>query len=61
MMEADQKVVKATHKTVVCDGGKGTAGHPRIYLNIGVTGWVVCPYCSRRFELANGHIADASH
>ena len=36
-----------------CDGGGGPLGHPRIYLNLGPTGKVDCPYCSRLFVIAN--------
>ena len=37
---------------VSCDGGGGTLGHPRVYLNIGAAREIACPYCSRRFVLA---------
>ena len=33
----------------VCDGGEGPLGHPRVYLNPGLSGKVECPYCSRLF------------
>ena len=36
--------------TVACDGG--ALGHPKVYLNIGSDGQAVCPYCSRRYVLA---------
>jgi uncharacterized Zn-finger protein len=40
-----------TDKTEVsCDGG-GALGHPRVYLNMGEAGEVVCPYCDRKFVL----------
>jgi uncharacterized Zn-finger protein len=39
-------------KTVACDGGGGTLGHPRVFLAIEETGQVECPYCSRRFIFA---------
>jgi uncharacterized Zn-finger protein len=32
-----------------CDGGDGAMGHPRVFLNLSVTGEVECPYCSRLF------------
>jgi len=35
-------------------GGGGPLGHPRVYLNLGPAGSVVCPYCSRRFALREG-------
>jgi uncharacterized Zn-finger protein len=45
-----------THETTVaCDGGAGTGpsplGHPLVYLTIGASGMVDCPYCGRRFVL----------
>jgi len=33
----------------VCDGGEGPLGHPRVYLNLGPSGKIECPYCSRLF------------
>ena len=33
----------------VCDGGEAPLGHPRVYLNLGSSGKVECPYCSRLF------------
>ena len=40
---------------VACDGGEGALGHPRVWLQIPLeTGWVECPYCDKRFELAEG-------
>lgn len=40
---------------VACDGGEGALGHPRVWLQIPAdTGWVECPYCDKRFELADG-------
>ena len=32
-----------------CNGDGGSAGHPRVYLNLGPAGKVECPYCSRLF------------
>jgi uncharacterized Zn-finger protein len=32
-----------------CDGGEGPLGHPRVYLNLGPSGKIDCPYCSRLF------------
>lgn len=48
-----------TDKTrVACDGGNGALGHPRVFLDMGKSGNVDCPYCGRRYELEEG--ADAS-
>lgn len=34
---------------VACDGGEGSLGHPRVYLQIAAdVGWVTCPYCDAR-------------
>jgi uncharacterized Zn-finger protein len=32
-----------------CNGGGGSLGHPRVYLNLGPAGKIECPYCSRLF------------
>lgn len=49
--ESEDFIVSET-AAVSCDGGGGTLGHPRVYLNIGAAADIVCPYCSRRFVLA---------
>jgi uncharacterized Zn-finger protein len=33
----------------VCSGGGGPLEHPRVYLNLGPSGKIECPYCSRLF------------
>ena len=38
---------------VVCDGGGGTLGHPKIYLDMGKETKIICPYCSKSFVLEN--------
>ena len=38
--------------SVACDGGGGALGHPRVFLNLERRGAVDCPYCGRRFVLA---------
>jgi uncharacterized Zn-finger protein len=32
-----------------CNGGGGTLGHPRVYLNLAPAGRAECPYCSRLY------------
>jgi len=44
-------IVKTYSKSVTCDGNGGVYGHPRVYLDVEKQGYVVCPYCSKRFEL----------
>jgi uncharacterized Zn-finger protein len=46
-------------KRVMCDGGGGALGHPRVYLEMGQDDFVECPYCDRRFVL-KGSAADTS-
>ena len=48
--EIDNQVAVVS-RSVSCDGGIGSAGHPNVYLNIGSENEVVCPYCSRVFVL----------
>lgn len=47
------ETVEVTSPDVACDGIGIALGHPRVYLQIkpGERD-VVCPYCSRRFVLA---------
>tara|TARA_B100000579_G_C22768974_1_gene822992 strand:- start:40 stop:195 length:156 start_codon:yes stop_codon:yes gene_type:complete len=48
----NQNIVKSKTAKVSCDGDEGSGGHPRIYLNIKPKiGFIVCPYCSKKFEL----------
>lgn len=49
-MEPEEPEV-VTSVNVSCDGG-GPLGHPKVYLNMGKDGEIVCPYCSRRYVLA---------
>jgi NADH dehydrogenase (ubiquinone) Fe-S protein 6 len=40
----------------VCDGDEddGPNGHPRVYLQMGASGFADCGYCDRRFVLTGG-------
>ena len=59
-MEPEETIV-VQRTTVACDGGGGSLGHPRVFLKIAESGEIVCPYCSRRYDLAEGTHAAASH
>ena len=48
------EVVEVEDVKVVCDGGGGALGHPRVYLNMGDKREIDCPYCGRRFILNTG-------
>ncbi len=60
-LETESDAIVVERATVACDGGGGALGHPRVFLRIGETREIVCPYCSRRFVLAEGAVADAGH
>ena len=57
-MEAPE-TIEVDSTSVKCDGGGGPLGHPAVYLNMGESGSVDCPYCGRKFVLAEG--AAAAH
>jgi len=59
-MDPEQTVI-VEDPSPSCDGGGGALGHPRVFLRIGAEGEVVCPYCSRRFVLAEGAARAAAH
>lgn len=40
-------------KRVSCDGGEGALGHPRVWLEMGESPRVECPYCSQLYILKN--------
>lgn len=48
------EVVRVRSRRVACDGVGGALGHPRVYLEMGDDPFVECPYCDRRFVLAEG-------
>lgn len=49
-MEPKETIVVDT-ETVACNGDAGASGHPRVFLHVGKTGHVDCPYCGRRYML----------
>ena len=51
MRNVSLSVTTSEKPQVCCDGGMGALGHPLVYLKIGDSGDVVCPYCSRKFVL----------
>ena len=50
------ETIEVTRRDVVCDGGGGALGHPKIYLHLDADKGdkVTCPYCSRVFMLLSG-------
>jgi uncharacterized Zn-finger protein len=43
------ETIETDQMVVACNGGGGTLGHPRVYLNLAPLGRIECPYCSRLF------------
>jgi uncharacterized Zn-finger protein len=53
----DKKIVH--QRRVSCDGGNGSLGHPRIYLEIKHdASEITCPYCSRTFVYVEENYED---
>ncbi len=50
MSEITETVISETRQ-VSCDGNTDIDGHPRVFLTIGESNSVSCPYCSRLFKL----------
>ena len=48
----EPEVVRVHSHRVACDGVGGALGHPRVYLELGISGSVDCPYCDRRFVMS---------
>ncbi|WP_439632703.1 zinc-finger domain-containing protein [Glycocaulis sp.] len=48
------EVIEVTSKRVMCDGGGGALGHPRVWYDMGDDDFVECGYCDRRFVLKAG-------
>lgn len=53
------ETIQATNREVVCDGGGGALGHPKVYLHIDHDKGdsVTCGYCSRKFVYREGKAA----
>ena len=51
------ETLTAESEIVACDGGNGPLGHPRVYLNMEGKGEIDCPYCGRRYVLAEGAVS----
>ena len=48
------ELVPVGSRRVACDGVGGALGHPRVWLEMGESNFVECPYCDRRFVLKAG-------
>lgn len=52
---ADEPIIKCKDRVVSCDGGDGSLGHPRVFINLDQPGAHSCGYCGLRFELSDHH------
>lgn len=59
-LSSPPEITIVTERTIACDGGDGAFGHPRVFLRI-LEREVQCPYCSRRFVLAEGADDNSAH
>jgi len=48
-IQAPPEVIYTKAKKVVCDGGEGSLGHPRVFYDMGTNKMVECKYCDRQF------------
>ncbi len=48
------EIIEVEATRVMCDGGGGALGHPRVFLEMGDEDFVECGYCDRRFVLKPG-------
>lgn len=48
------EVIQVRSRRLACDGVGGALGHPRVYLEMGQSDSIECPYCDRKFVLAPG-------
>lgn len=54
------EIVTTDRRTVACDGGAGSFGHPRVFMTV-IRDRVMCPYCSRIYVLRPGVRHDGEH
>lgn len=55
------ETISVDSKKVSCDGGSVALGHPVVWLEMGRSDHIDCPYCGRRFVLKEGAKATAGH
>ena len=56
------ETIEVLQHEIVCDGGGGPLGHPRIYLHLDphLGERAICPYCSRTYVLKQPHSGQAA-
>jgi uncharacterized Zn-finger protein len=56
----NHNIVYTSEKSVSCYGTHKTFDHPLVYLDIGHSGSVRCPYCSKTFVLQSNYTEESS-
>ena len=51
MLGDPPEVVEVQSTRVSCEGVGGALGHPKVFMEMGDSGFVECGYCDRRFVL----------
>jgi len=51
MLADPPEMVLVETTRVSCDGVGGALGHPKVFMEMGDSGFVECGYCDRRFVL----------
>ena len=54
------EILETNSKTVVCDGGGGALGQPRVFLQIGQENEIECPYCGRVYKYRRRVLLDTA-
>jgi uncharacterized Zn-finger protein len=54
-----KNIVEVDSRMVSCDGGDEDLGHPKVYLTMGRTNEIECPYCGKAFVLKEGSREEA--
>jgi len=49
MATAEKQIISTSKAS--CDGGGGSLGHPKVYLNVQEDKGTDCPYCGKHFIL----------
>ena len=49
MNEKEVIKVEANIKTICCDGGQDSLGHPAVYYTFNQSNEIVCSYCGKKY------------
>ena len=59
-METNSGIKYVASSRAFCDGGNNSLGHPGVYIKIGLTEVIACPYCGQQFAIINEEKNDQS-